>query len=225
MFIIASETALMMIAAADGDIRSLNQLTHFTIKDLKERRMSNKELFIEICKKNIKRAGIDDLLKWLESSDFFEAPASTRYHGSYAGGLCEHSINVYKALVRLANHYPEFDFDPESLAIVALFHDLCKVNFYATEKRNRKNSETGQWESYDAYSIKEKFCFGGHGSKSVYLVQTFMKLSPEEAASINCHMGAFSDSNVGSSFEQFPLAWFLHIADGMATYVIENSKG
>lgn len=187
--------------------------------------MSNKELFIEICKKNIKRTGIDDLLRWLESSDFFEAPASTRYHGSYAGGLCEHSINVYKALVRLANHYPEFDFDPESLAIVALFHDLCKVNFYATEKRNRKNSETGQWESYDAYSIKEKFCFGGHGSKSVYLVQNFMKLSPEEAASINCHMGAFSDSNVGSSFEQFPLAWFLHIADGMATYVTENMKG
>lgn len=187
--------------------------------------MSNKELFIEICKKNIKRSGIDDLLKWLESSDFFEAPASTRYHGNYAGGLCEHSINVHKALIRLTNDYPEFDFDRESLAIVALFHDLCKVNFYATEKRNRKNSETGQWESYDAYSIKEKFCFGGHGSKSVYLVQNFMKLSPEEAASINTHMGAFDNDKVGATFEQFPLAWFLHIADGMATYVIENSKG
>lgn len=187
--------------------------------------MSDKETFIEICKKKIKREGVDNLLKWLESSDFFKAPASTRYHGSYAGGLCEHSLNVYSSLIKLADDYPEFEFSPESLAIVALFHDLCKVNFYTTEKRNRKNPETGQWESYDSYSIKEKFCFGGHGSKSVYLVQNFMKLSPEEATSINTHMGAWDNPDVGKVYEQFPLAWFLHIADGMATYVIENEKG
>lgn len=187
--------------------------------------MTDKELFFEICRREIHRDGIEDLLKWLENSDFFEAPASTRYHGSYSGGLCEHSINVYKALTKLANDYPEFDFDRESLAIVALFHDLCKVNFYVQEKRNRKNPETGQWESYESYSIKEKFCFGGHGSKSVYLIQNFIKLSPEEAASVNAHMGAFDNDKVGATFEQFPLAWFLHIADGMATYVIENAKG
>lgn len=187
--------------------------------------MSNKELFLEICKTQIKRSGIDNLIQWLEKSDFFTAPASTRYHGNYAGGLCEHSINVYKALVELANHYPQFEFNPESIAIVALFHDLCKVNFYVPEKRNRKNPETGQWESYDSYSIKEKFCFGGHGSKSVYLVQNFIKLEPEEAAAINAHMGAWDNDQVGATFEQFTLAWFLHIADGMATYVIEKQKG
>lgn len=188
--------------------------------------MSNKETFLTLCRKQIKRDGIEDLLKWLESSDFFTAPASTRFHGNYSGGLCEHSLNVYKALVKLAADYPDMNFNEESLAIVALFHDLCKVDFYTTEKRNRKNPETGQWESYDAYSINEQFCFGGHGSKSVYLVQHFMKLSMSEAAAINTHMGAFDNDKVGAVFEKTPLAWFLHIADGMATYIIENqTKG
>lgn len=188
--------------------------------------MTNKEIFLTLCRKKIKREGIEDLLKWLENSDFFEAPASTRFHGNYPGGLCEHSLNVYKALIKLATDYPEMNFNEESLAVVALFHDLCKVNFYVTEKRNRKNQATGQWESYDSYSIDEQYCFGGHGSKSVYLVQHFMKLSMGEAAAINSHMGPWDNDKVGGVFEQFPLAWFLYIADGMATYVIENqSKG
>lgn len=186
--------------------------------------MSDKELFFEICRREIHRDGIDNLLRWLENSDFFEAPASTRYHGSYAGGLCEHSLNVYKALVKLTDNYPELELSSESIAITALFHDLCKVNFYARERRNRKNPDTGQWESYDSYSIHEKFCFGGHGSKSVFLVQNFMRLSPDEAVAINCHMGAFDNDKVGGAFEQYPLAWFLHIADGMATYIMESNK-
>lgn len=186
--------------------------------------MTNKTRFMSCCYATIKREGIDDLLKWLEESDFFTAPASTKFHGNYEGGLCEHSLNVYSALLRLAKNYPEVlgNVSDETLAIVALFHDLCKVNFYTTEKRNRKNPVTGLWETYDFYTIDEQFRFGGHGSKSVYLVQKFMKLSDEEAASINCHMGAWDNTNVGSTFEQFPLAWFLHIADGMATYITER---
>lgn len=180
--------------------------------------MDNKERFISICK-TINRPGIDDLMKWLESSDFYTCPASTRYHEAYPGGLLEHSLNVYDAFQRLRKAYSEFEISDESAAIVTLFHDLCKVNCYASEKRNRKN-EYGQWETYDAYTFKEKFCFGGHGSKSVFLVQHFMKLLPEEAVAINSHMGGYDgNKDVINAYEQCFLAWLLHVADESATFV------
>lgn len=178
--------------------------------------------FIGLCQ-GIKREGIDKLLEWLEKSDFYTAPASTRFHGNYPGGLLEHSLNVYDELKRLLDVYQkEIKASEETMRIIALFHDLCKVNFYTSEKRNRKN-EAGQWESYDAYTIKEKFCFGGHGSKSVFLIQNFINLTPEEAVAVNCHMG-FSDGNkdVGKAYEQYPLAWCLHVADEAASYIIET---
>lgn len=179
--------------------------------------MDLKGNFLEICG-NIHRKGIEDLLNWLEGTDFYTAPASTKYHGVHEGGLVEHSLVVYEELKRLLNAYPEIECSEESSAIIALFHDFCKIDFYSTEKRNRKN-EFGQWESYDAYTINEKFVYGGHGSKSVYLVQHFMKLEPAEAVAIMCHMGAYDNQNVGKSYEAFPLAWLLHVADEASTYV------
>ena len=187
--------------------------------------MDNKERFISLCK-SVDRNGMDKLLDWLEENHFYTCPASSRYHGAYSGGLLDHSLNVYDELKKLLNIYPEITVSEDSVIVSALFHDLCKVNMYTTEKRNRKNS-VGQWESYDAYTIKEKFCFGGHGSKSVFLVQHFIELTPEEAVAINCHMGAWEDGAgkfVGKSFEQFPLAWLLHVADESATF-IKESKG
>lgn len=191
----------------------------------------NKKEFLLLCSQ-IKRSGVEDLVGWLEKSDFFVAPASSRYHGCYEGGLLEHSLNVYHELLRIIKVYPELDQymkyvlgdDTESsLKIVALFHDLCKVNMYATEKRNRKN-ERGQWEQYDAYTIDEAYKFGGHGSKSVYIVQNFIRLRPEEATAINCHMGAFSGESqlVGAAFEASPLAWLLSVADQSASYIVEG---
>lgn len=168
--------------------------------------------------------GISDLMDWLEESDFYTAPASTRFHGNQPGGLLQHSLNVYDELKRILQAYPEITATEETIAIVSLFHDLCKVNFYVGEKRNRKNGE-GKWESYDAYTIKEKFCFGGHGSKSVFIVQNFIKLTPEEAAAINCHMGSWDgNKDVGNAFGQFNLAWAVHAADEAATYIIENKQ-
>ncbi len=183
---------------------------------------ANKEEFTNLCK-GIKREGIDDLMRWLESSDFYYAPASTRFHGAYRGGLLQHSLNVYHEMLRLLSVYPEIEAEKESVLICTLFHDLCKVNLYVTEKRNRKN-DLGKWESYDAYTFAEKFCFGGHGSKSVYIVQNFIKLKAHEAVAINCHMSAFSgDSNsVGKAFEQYPFAWLLSVADQSATYIKEK---
>ena len=185
--------------------------------------MNTKERFISILG-TVKRDGIAELMQWLEDSDFYTCPASTRYHGAHESGLVEHSLNVYDQAKRLLNAYPEIEVKEESVIISALLHDLCKVNFYVTEKRNRKN-DLGQWESYDTYSIKERFCFGGHGSKSVFITQHFIKLTNEEAVAINCHMGA-NDGNtyVGNSYEQFPLAWIIHVADEAATYLDESTR-
>lgn len=186
----------------------------------------NKREEFEMLVGQIKREGIKELLEWLRKSDFYTAPASSRFHGSYEGGLLEHSLNVYHELKRILAVYPEIEVEDESILVSALFHDLCKVNMYATEKRNRKN-EQGQWESYDAYTIKEKFHFGGHGSKSVFIIQQFMKLTPLEAVAINCHMGAWGDNpqDVSKAYEQYPFAWALHVADESATYVLEANKG
>ena len=185
--------------------------------------MDDKEQFISLCK-TVKRDGIEELLDWLEKSDFYTCPASTRFHGAYQGGLLKHSLNVYYELRRILSAYPEIKYSEESVVIASLFHDLCKVNFYTTEKRNRK-TDMGKWESYDAFKIDEKFCFGGHGSKSVFLVQHFIKLTPEEAVSINCHMGVWDgNKDVGSAYEQFPFAWALHMADEAATYIRESKE-
>ncbi len=187
---------------------------------MEENLTQNKQRFLSLCG-DIHRNGIQELLTWLEGSDFFTAPASRAGHGSYTGGLLAHSLHVYDHLTRILKAYPEIPCSQESAAICALFHDLCKVNFYTTERRNRKDAN-GRWESYDAYKIDEQFRFGGHGSKSMYLVQRFLPLTPEEATAINCHMGAFDNEHVGGSYVQFPLAWALHAADEAATFLTEG---
>lgn len=183
-----------------------------------EAQANNVATFKTYCKTLIHRDGFEDLMKWLDGTDFYTAPASTRFHGSYKGGLLQHSINVYHQFQRLLAVYQEIKCSEETAAIISLFHDITKVNFYGVEQRNRKNDD-GKWERYDAYTIDEKYCFGGHGAKSVYLVQYFMRLTPEEAAAINAHMGAFADERVGNVYEQFPVAWLLHVADEAASYI------
>jgi hypothetical protein len=191
-----------------------------------------KEEFIKIYKENITREGADALLEYLLSSnsDFFTAPASTRFHGAYEGGLCEHSLNVYHCLKdylsreRTKTVYG-MEYSDESIALTALLHDLCKLNFYKKERRNRKN-EYGHWEEYDYYGVEDKLPYG-HGEKSVYIVSGYMKLSRMEAFAIRYHMG-FSGiedkNNIGAAFELFPLALALSVADMEASYFLEGSK-
>lgn len=192
--------------------------------------MSDKERFIQIYKQNIKREGADKLLDYLESraSDFFTAPASARYHSSYAGGLLHHSLNVYDCLVsymereRVKETY-RFTADSESIAIVALLHDLCKINCYKPGTRNVKD-EYGKWQTVPTYEFDDKLPYG-HGEKSVYIISGYMKLTREEAFAIRYHMG-FSGTedarNVGNAFEMFPLAFALSTADMEATYFLEK---
>lgn len=186
--------------------------------------MSMRDEFIDLYTKYIKRPGADQLLAWLEETDFFTAPASTRFHGNYEGGLCEHSVNVWEELVRLLKAYPEVKVSAETAAIVALLHDLCKIGCYKHELRNTKVN--GTWVQRPFFVFQEDFCYGGHGSKSVYLIQKYMNLTEQEAVSINCHMGPWDrnpgDYSLGPAFEQYPLAMLLHMADMSATYLKES---
>jgi hypothetical protein len=173
--------------------------------------------FEEIYRKYIFREGSEELLEWIKSTDFFSAPASTKFHECYHGGLAEHSAKVFDELIRLLKAYPEVRITAETAAIISLLHDLCKIGTYKIEYRNRKN-EFGQWEKYPVYTFKEDFAYGGHGSKSVYLIQKYMKLTDEEAVAINCHMGATNnDYSVFEAYRQYPLAFLLHTADMAAT--------
>ncbi len=192
--------------------------------------MTSREEFIELYQNNIKREGADKLLEYLCSpaSDFFTAPASTRFHGSYAGGLVEHSINVYDCLKdylsrpRVQELYGLLS-DAESVAIVALLHDLCKVNCYKESMRNVKDKE-GRWTQVPFYEYDDALPYG-HGEKSVYIITGFMRLTREEAFAIRYHMGFSEDGNkqnVGKSFEMYPLSFALHTADMEATYFLEG---
>ena len=189
-----------------------------------------KRKFIEIYKSKITREGADKLLEFLEGSDFFTAPASTRYHGSHEGGLCEHSINVYECLCdylarpRVKEQYG-MNYSEETIAIVSLLHDVCKTNFYVETTRNVK--ENGVWKTVPYYSIDDQLPYG-HGEKSVYMISAYMKLTRDEAFAIRYHMG-FAESNnvtyinnVGKAYEMFPIAFAVSVADMEASYYLEE---
>lgn len=193
--------------------------------------MSNKDRFIEIFKANIKRDGSEKLLEYLLSpaSDFFTAPASSRFHSSYEGGLLEHSLNVYDCLVSYLSSEKAktlgFNYSDESIAIVALLHDLCKIGVYKKGFRNVKD-EKGVWQRVDTFEYDDQLPYG-HGEKSVYIASGYIRLTREEAFAIRYHMGYSSTEdarNVSSAFEMFPLAFALHVADSEATYYLECDK-
>ena len=184
-----------------------------------------KEEFKGIVERDIRRAGIRDLMDWLENTDFYVAPASTKYHGCFEGGLVQHSLNVFSQLKKLCSWYDCQD-SAESIAIVSLFHDLCKVGSYKTEMRWRKDSNN-RWEQYPTYTFKEDFAYGGHGSKSVFLVQSFMHLTPAEASAINSHMGQWDSTQYSNPTEVYcrnKLAWLLHVADEAADFLFDNEE-
>lgn len=188
--------------------------------------MTNKEEFLQIYNEYVKRQGSQEFLDWLLKTDFFTAPASTKYHGACEGGLLLHSLNVYKTLRE--RYFEEGKDSEESFAICALLHDLCKAQFYKVSTRNVKNDVTGQWEKVPYYTVEDAFPYG-HGEKSVFLIERFMRLKTREAMAIRWHMGGFDDSARGGSFaislayEKYPLAVKLHLADLESTYLKEKN--
>ena len=183
--------------------------------------MTDREEFLEIFRTHVTRPGSEKLLDWMDSkTDFFSAPASTRFHGACEGGLCAHSLNVYRVLH--GTFFTPDEDSAETFAICALLHDRCKANFYKKGTGNVKNEATGQWEKVPSYSVEDMFPYG-HGEKSVFLIERFMKLHIEEAVAIRWHMGAYDDAFRGGSralnaaMERTPLVLELHYADMIAT--------
>ena len=186
--------------------------------------------FIRIFRENIHRDGSEKLLDWLTNkSDFFRAPASTKFHSNREGGLCEHSVKAYYRFVQNLEMEYESDWEEvisaESVAIIALLHDLCKVNTYKTDYRNVKVD--GKWEQKPYYVTEDDLPYG-HGEKSVYMISGFMRLTREEAMAINWHMGAYDQRVQGGSyalsdaFSKFPTALIFHISDVQTTYLDET---
>lgn len=190
-----------------------------------------KEEFLQIYYDKIERPGSEELLDYLERSDFFAAPASTVNHSAFEGGLCHHSVNVYNRFVRLLEmeYGDEWQkvISEESVAVIALLHDICKTNTYVTEMRNVKKD--GQWVQEPYYKVDDTLPYG-HGEKSVYMISAFMKLSREEAMAINWHMGGFDPRvrersvRLQDVYYRYPIAFLFHIADNMATYLDEEAK-
>ena len=193
--------------------------------------MSAKEEFIQIYRDSIRREGADALLDYLEhKSDFFTAPASARYHGAWPGGLCEHSVNVYRCLAaylereRVKELYG-LEYSAESIALVALLHDVCKTGCYKAGTRNVKGPY-GRWQAVPTFYYEDSLPYG-HGEKSVYILSGFLRLTREEAMAIRWHMGFSGDEDkrlVGQALQQYPLAFALSVADMEATYFLENEE-
>lgn len=188
-----------------------------------------KNKFLTIVKEKIHREGINNLVDYLVKTDFFYAPASTRFHCDHEGGLAEHSINVYERLrANVLNEFGNFNtISEETIAICGLFHDLCKIEYYTVSTRNVK--ENGEWVQKPFYSVEEKLPYG-HGEKSVYIINGFIRLTREEALAINWHMGGFdarvngaSGFSLAEAYRKYPLALWLHVSDIVATYIDENS--
>lgn len=189
-----------------------------------------REEFVELYEKYIKRDGSKELLKWLSNSDFFTAPASTKFHSAFEGGLCEHSVKAYKRFLELIK--AEFGEDysskisDESIAIIGLLHDVCKVNCYKVDYKNVKD-QNGNWVKQPYFVFDEDLPYG-HGEKSVYILNGFLRLTREEAIAINWHMGGFDSRVKGGSysladaFYKFPVAALFHSADLLTTYLDEQ---
>ena len=171
--------------------------------------------------RTVNREGIENLIEFIEKTDFFKAPASTKFHGNYEGGLVEHSLKVYEIL----KHKVETNIEPlqvpeESIIIIALLHDICKANFYKVDYRNAKNA-LGVWEKVPYYAVDDTIPYG-HGEKSVMMITEYMKLTPEEKYCIRWHMG-FTEpkeqyTTLGLAYKKYPLALLTHEADLEATY-------
>ena len=203
----------------------------------------NKQEFLSLVN-SLTIEGVDKegLINYLESSDFFTAPASTKYHAAYYGGLCKHSLNVYKILSNLVSDYGHkcsSQIDQNSIIIAALFHDLSKTNFYEASARNvkqyspngTKSDNLGKfdWISQESFNIKDasdRMLYADHGTNSMYLISKYIPLSDEESCAIvNHHAGMdnnMANRDLTAIYNRYSLAALLHAADFIATYIAER---
>ena len=212
----------------------------------KEQIEQNKQTFIELINSIEREFNKEKLINWLENSDFFYAPASTKYHSNFEGGLCSHCLSVYYSLEALCNTFASESkyvtledgsqkeeitckYDKDSIIIVALLHDLSKANFYEKYNRNVKNEVTGKWESVEEYrtiDVQKRFIFGNHEETSEFMVRSFIPLKVEESVAILHHMGGAghdsSQTDLSVIYSKYNLAALLHTADLLSTFVLNS---
>lgn len=201
-------------------------MTEMTDQEMDEMLEHNKKYFLHYWAEIADRPGADSCLDWLwNETDFFTAPASTKYHGAHPGGLLVHSINVCEELLTMLDAHDVKGVERQSAILVALLHDVCKCNYYQEAPRRQRNPKTGKWEDVRGYITADTLPLG-HGEKSaIMLMRTGLFLSEEELAAIRWHMGAYHDQDrlntMGQAFDRWPLALFLHLADMVAAHYIE----
>ena len=179
------------------------------------------EQFIELLK-STNREGIENLIDFLKKSDFFKAPASTKFHGCYEKGLLEHSLKVYEILKhKVETSIIPINISEESIILIALLHDICKTNFYKVDYRNAKNA-LGVWEKVPYYAVEDTIPYG-HGEKSVMMITEYIKLAPEEKYAIRWHMGYTEPKEVygtmSEAYKKYPIALLTYEADLESTYL------
>ena len=201
---------------------------------------ANKQRFIDLCNEHIHREGLDKVLAYLEKSDFYTAPSSTRFHLNEDGGLCLHSMNVFEAVCKIYNEMAKpaivngtspftEEVSMESIAIATLFHDLCKIKLYHKTERWKKDDKN-RWVSYPGYEVKDDFPLG-HGEKSCLMLSWYMRLKPEEMLAIRWHMGMFDMGESGtplrmsffSATDKSPLVSIVHAADFLTSNLWEKT--
>ena len=187
----------------------------------------NKQKF-EYLMGRVGRDGVDRLMNFIGKSDFYSAPASTRYHGAYEGGLLEHSLNVYTNLYKKQAESSLWreqlkGIPDDSIIVAALLHDVCKTYYYTTEMRNKKID--GRWEQVPFYTVDDKIPYG-HGEKSVMMIEEYIKLTPQERYAIRWHMGPYGGADSWSTYaeamKKYPLCLAIFEADMEATYILEK---
>lgn len=192
----------------------------------------------ELAKVN--RPGMDKLLAYIRKSDFYKAPASTKYHLSCEGGLLQHSLNVLDALRGILHQpYNSGDWEyqvagqpvvlipDESIIIIALLHDICKTHFYGVGTKRAKNEATGKWETVPYYMVKDRMPLG-HGDKSVMIIKQYIDLTTPEMYAIWHHMGFTGNADIQTltnAIDQYPIIWAMHTADMMASRFMEDEAG
>lgn len=196
---------------------------------------ANRERFRSILQAT-GRENIDYVLEDLDSWGFFEAPASARNHFNFPGGLAEHSLNVYDMAMALRSAIipmrPDMEqlLNPDSIAIAALLHDVCKTNIYRRTKRKQRN-EIGVWEDIEGYEVDYSEMPVGHGEKSVImLLRSGLDLEDEEIFAIRWHMGPWEipmqsiemDKSYRKAHDRSPLVALIHTADTLAAQILER---
>ena len=193
----------------------------------------NKQIILDVLSK-VQRPGMDKVIDYLNKSDFFTAPASTKYHGNFEGGLAEHSYNVYE-LFKLKNEEYQLELPEETVIIAALLHDICKTDFYKKgirnvkqgKKLNYRGQEVDNWVEKEVWEVEDSYPIG-HGEKSVILLQQLISLTYEEILLIRWHMGGFEGKDnsltMYNAYKMFPACVALHTADIEASYFLEEIK-